>query len=93
MGTAGICHACQLDIVQKKNNHLIFCKSCNATWTNTAKTSCPDCVIGKLAQDYPNCIYCKSCFSKWYNQRLNTQHQFGKNIRSYRSHAYAKARK
>ena len=89
MGIAGICHACQNDVIEKINNYRISCRSCNATWSNMKGGGCEDCVIGKLQQNYPNNIFCVTCNTKWNNGSLA---QFGKSQRGYYASKYKKGR-
>ena len=45
---AGICAACQNDILKKTSHMFIKCMGCNATWVNKTGASCVNCVIEKL---------------------------------------------
>lgn len=86
---AGICAACQNDVLKKTSHMYIKCQGCNATWVNKTGASCNDCVVEKLNHDYPNAIKCTTCNTKWYNNSLS---QFGKNQRSYYASKYKAGR-
>lgn len=77
MNHAGICGACQLDIIKQDKPNRIQCPSCNTTWENKAITKsvpvkksiagypCQACGNGMLVQKYWNTIQCDVCGTRW----------------------------
>lgn len=76
-GHAGICGACQKDIIKQDKVDEIYCPSCKTIWQNktlrvTVKAKkpiagypCLGCGNGMLVQKYWNTISCDACGIKW----------------------------
>lgn len=80
---AGICGACQKDIIRQDEPQTIKCPTCRTTWSNNyikskkkpnrsiAGFPCYACGEGMLIQKYWNQIYCDHCGSIWKSFRNN----------------------
>lgn len=76
VGHAGICGACQKDIIKQDEPTTIYCPTCRTMWNNKyvkgKKASkkldgypCLGCGEGMLVQQYWNIIYCNTCGAQW----------------------------